>query len=580
MLTLGIHPGYHDAVAVIFDDYRMLAAVQLERLTRVKIDGGRVPDEAIDECLAIAGVSRADVGAVSLGRAAFPSRYYTHLTLPRRAESVARRAIHREKHKSMERELVRAGRTDGDGIFDKTRFLAESGFRDDVRLHFFNHHYAHALPCLFHTDWDNALLYTSDGGGDNVQYSHRNFRNGRIEQGFGGDEGLLEPLRIDSLGLAYGYATMALGYKMNRHEGKLTGLAAYGEPTGLDGLARHFDVADDGRVVSDFPTYAAMSDRIFEIARELSREDMAATAQALLEEFTLRAVRRLLEIHPADHLGLSGGVFGNVALNRRLARETGVREIFVYPAMSDSGLAAGGVLQFLLARDGIETWLANRYRLDDVYLGRDHGAEIDAVLQADDRFERVADNSFQATVKLLAEGRIVALYTKGMEFGPRALGARSILASPADVTINETLNDRLGRSEFMPFAPVIAAADVDEVFDLNAGERYAARFMTITCAVHERWRTRIPAVVHVDGTARPQIIERPANPLYFDILAGFKQATGLPVLINTSFNVHEEPIINAPAECAQALAENRIDYVATELGVYARRQAPIVTGGA
>ena len=384
----------------------------------------------------------------------------------------------------------------------------------------------------------------------------------------------MEPLRIDSLGLAYGYATLALGYKMNRHEGKLTGLAAYGKPAGLDAIAGHFTVADDGRVVSDFPTYAAMSDRIFEIAGELSREDMAATAQALLEEFTLRAVIRLLELSPADHLGVAGGVFGNVALNRRLSRETGVREIFIYPAMSDCGLAAGGVLQFLLERDGLDSWLTNRYRLDHLYLGYDHGDQIDAVLLGDDRLERVAEESLKTTIDLLVNGRVVAIYTKGMEYGPRALGARSILASPADATINDTLNDRLGRSEFMPFAPVIAPDDVDEVFDLNAGERYAARFMTITCTVHERWRERIPAVVHVDGTARPQIIERGTNPLYFDILAGFKQAIGLPVLINTSFNVHEDPIINSPAECAAALAENRIDYVAAERGVYAKRQRP------
>ena len=284
-------------------------------------------------------------------------------------------------------------------------------------------------------------------------------------------------------------------------------------------------------MVSDFASYAAMRDRVFEIARDISREDMAASAQALLEEFTLRAVTRLLERHPADHLGLSGGVFGNVALNRRLSRATGIREIFIYPAMSDAGLAAGGVLELLLERDGMARWLANRYRLDHLYLGQDHGTAIDDLLTADPRFERVADDACEGAVRLLTEGKIVALYTKGMEFGPRALGARSILASPADATINDTLNDRLGRSEFMPFAPVIAPDDVDAVFDLAAGERYAARFMTITCGVRESWRSRIPAVVHIDGTARPQIIERTANPLYFDILAGFKQATELPVLI-------------------------------------------------
>ena len=140
MLILGIHPGYHDAVAVVFDDYRMLAAVQLERLSRVKIDGGRIPHEAIDECLVIAGATRADVGAVSLGRAAFPSRYYTHLSLPRRAERAVRTASNREKHKSMERELVRAGRTDGDGIFNHAKFLADCRFRADARVQFFNHH--------------------------------------------------------------------------------------------------------------------------------------------------------------------------------------------------------------------------------------------------------------------------------------------------------------------------------------------------------------------------------------------------------------------------------------------------------
>ena len=168
----------------------------------------------------------------------------------------------------------------------------------------------------------------------------------------------------------------------------------------------------------------------------------------------------------------------------------------------------------------------------------------------------------------MAAGAVVGLYTNGMEYGPRALGARSILANPSDRSINDVLNTRLGRTEFMPFAPFVAAADADLVFRLPRASRYAARFMTVTCDVRPEWHKRIPAVIHIDGTARPQLIERPANPLYFDILQAFKARTGLPVLINTSFNVHEEPIINTPAECARALAEDRVDYVATENGVY------------
>ena len=155
-----------------------------------------------------------------------------------------------------------------------------------------------------------------------------------------------------------------------------------------------------------------------------------------------------------------------------------------------------------------------------------------------------------------------------MEYGPRALGARSILASPSDAKINDILNKRLGRSEFMPFAPVVAEKDANKVFDLDKTKQYAARFMTITCDVRADWRQKIPAVVHIDGTARPQILKRAVNPLYYDILEAHKKHTGLPVLINTSFNVHEEPIINSPEECIQAVLDNRIDYFVTSRAVY------------
>ena len=575
MIILGVHSGYHDAAACVFDEYRMRSAVALERLTRRKIDGGRVPVETIDECLDIAGLARREVDAVVLGRAAFPWRYYNHFRGGRLLEGKVRQLLGREKHKSMERELCRYRLTDAASIFRADLFLEEMGFRAETRVSFFNHHLAHALPCLFHTDWEDGLLYTSDGGGDNVQYSHRVFRDGRLETLYGGDECLLEPMRIDSLGLAYGYATQALGYRINRHEGKLTGLAAYGEPTAYEALAAHFTVDDAGQVRSDFESNPAMRRFVFEVAAGVSREDMAASVQRLLEDCTLTAVRRLLARYQVRHLGLAGGVFANVSLNRLLAEETGVKEVFVYPAMADQGLAAGGVLQFLLERDGLEGWLARRYRLDHLYYGGDYGEGIDDTLAA--RFERVSTRPVETAAELLAASRVVGFFTGGMEYGPRALGARSILASPADAAINDTLNRRLGRSEFMPFAPLVSAERCGEVFEIDTVNAYAMRFMTITCAVREGWAGRIPAVVHVDGTARPQVIERAVNPVYYDILAAFAARTSLPVLINTSFNFHEEPIINTPGECADALAERRIDFVATERGVYAAPPGAINT---
>ncbi|MGZ9088944.1 MAG: carbamoyltransferase C-terminal domain-containing protein [Rhodoplanes sp.] len=186
----------------------------------------------------------------------------------------------------------------------------------------------------------------------------------------------------------------------------------------------------------------------------------------------------------------------------------------------------------------------------------------------DRRREATPGQSVAAAAKRLAAGEIGAVYTGRMEYGPRALGARSILANPSRRETHDLLNERLDRTEFMPFAPVVPIERAAEVFDVNSVNAYACRFMTITCNVRPAWRERIAAVVHVDGSARPQTIERVTNPLYYDLVTGFERETGIPVLVNTSFNVHEEPIVNTPRECAQALLDRRIDFVVTKRAIY------------
>ena len=187
---------------------------------------------------------------------------------------------------------------------------------------------------------------------------------------------------------------------------------------------------------------------------------------------------------------------------------------------------------------------------------------------------RTKEDPVVGTARRLNAGQLGAIYVGRMEYGPRALGTRSILANPSRRETHDLLNKRLSRSEFMPFAPVIAADKAATVFDVNLVNAYACRFMTITCNVKPEWRDRIAAVVHVDGSARPQIIEREPNPLYYDILTAFERASGLPVLVNTSFNVHEEPIVNKPAECVRALLDGRIDFVVTTQGIYERSSRP------
>ena len=186
---------------------------------------------------------------------------------------------------------------------------------------------------------------------------------------------------------------------------------------------------------------------------------------------------------------------------------------------------------------------------------------------------RTEEAPVDGAVRRLVAGEIGAIYTGRMEYGPRALGARSILANPSRRDTHDQLNQRLDRSEFMPFAPVITQERAADVFDVTAVNARACRYMTIACDVRPQWRARIPAVVHVDGSARPQVIARDDNPTYYDILVAFERASGLPVLVNTSFNVHEEPIVNAPAECIKALTDQRVDFVVTDQGLYVRDQA-------
>jgi carbamoyltransferase len=569
-LILSVHSGSHDAVAAVFQDYELRAAVQLERLTRRKSDGREHPDLAIDEVLSIAGATRQDVDVICFSRAEFPTEFYRNIQGVRWIREKYRKYVEGNSRRYMPPEFLRYHTAKLDDIFDVKKFQRGGGFRDDATAFFYNHHESHALAPLFYSDWNDALLVTADGGGDTVNYSHRHFSGDGLTTIYGGEECLLTPLPTDSLGHAYETVTGALGFIPRRHEGKLTGLAAFGQPVLAEKIGAHFAVDDTGRIRSDFQSFDDMHDAIRSLAKSVRREDAAASIQQVLEDKMLQSVQRLLEQYKARHLGVAGGVFANVRLNRVLAEKLPLEEIFVFPAMGDEGMPAGGALCYLLERDGLAHWLKQRRRLRDMYFGRDYTDAIDATLKATANVRCTGEPPVDGAAQRLNAGQLGAIYTGRMEYGPRALGARSILANPSRRETHDLLNERLARSEFMPFAPVITVEKAATVFDVDKVNAYACRFMTITCNVKPEWRQRIAAVVHVDGSARPQTIERETNPLYYDILTAFERESGLPVLVNTSFNVHEEPIVNKPSECVKALLDGRIDFIVTTQGIYER----------
>ncbi len=570
-LILGVHSGSHDAAAALFEDYELKAAISLERLTRNKGDGTRHPDLAIDEVLSIAGASRRDVDVVCYSRSLLPTRYFRHITGIDWLKEQYRTHIARKARRQLMPELFSHRSANTDEFFDVAAFQRDSGFRSDAAPFFYNHHEAHALPALFYSpSWDDALIVTADGGGDNVHYSHRHFADGKLRTIYGGDDTILTPAVEDSLGKMYGAATKALGFRRVRHEGKVTGLAAMGKPVAAAQLQAKFSVDQNGRVHSTLHSDREINAFMSALKGNLSKEDYSASVQQVLEDTMLLSFERLLDRHPAKHLGVSGGIFANVKLNRLLAEKFGLKEVFVFPAMGDDGLPVGGALAFLLRRDGVETWLNSRRDLGPVYLGRDYDDVADAALSKIPGVVRTAEHPVEGSVQRLKDGQLGAIYTGRMEYGPRALGARTILANPSRRETHDLLNDRLKRSEFMPFAPVATAERAADVFGISNVNRRACRYMTIATDVRPDWRKRIAAVVHVDHSARPQVIERADNPLYHDIISGFERATGLAALVNTSFNVHEEPIVNTPAECARALTDGRIDFVVTNQALYVR----------
>jgi carbamoyltransferase len=567
---LAIHAGMHDSSAAAFDDYELVAAVSEERLTRVKGSGESIPWLSIDEVLRIAGWRRNDVDAIATTRGWFATHDY-RFPLWRELHYTFDRWRGRERtHRELAVLSHRFGITDSHKLFRADRFLKDNSFRPHTQIYFANHHASHALAALFHTDWNEALVYTSDGIGDNVSYSMRGLSGGKLDCFYGDDRWLTKTLKETGLASAYGYATVACGFRMLRHEGKLTGLAAYGAPKLADEMAAQFRFDQkSGLIETDFRNWAAMREKFLAICKGHDRETIAASIQKVAEDFTVQSVRHWLQRTGARKLALAGGLFANVRLNRLLAETLPLDEVFVFPAMGDEGLSVGAGLTFLHERDGTQSWLRHRHRLDNVYLGQNYDGRIDDVM-ASAGMRRLAGRPVETAVDLIRAGKAGAIYAGRMEFGPRALGARSIIASPHDHAINDLLNKRLDRSEFMPFAPYVLEEDAARVFDITDVNRYAARFMTITCAVKPEWRARIPAVVHVDGTARPQIVRGDENPLFAAILRRFRDQTELPVLINTSFNVHEEPIVNRPEECLQALSDGRVDFVVTQQAVYLR----------
>ena len=547
-LILGLnYSGVHDsAVALVNSTGEVLYGCALERLTRVKQDS-RPPDQL----LAAVPWDRIEAIAVSTDEAPWApvdpcsKLHPTPLTTPRR-------------------EIL----THGQPFYDYMASLPKP-------RRFVCHHASHAACAFWLSGFDDALCLTYDGGMFNSPWFGGLYHASRTE----GIDALdrfssSHYAKITSL---YSIVTALLGFTPNKHEGKITGLAAYGTPNDrIRGILTELYTVDYLKMESVaewFHAYSKTYPAVLSVhpARKAelltrfeghSREDVAATLQAMAEEHVVDILGRARDLDwRSDAICLSGGLFANVKINQRV-KEFGFRKIFIAPPMTDDGTALGAALA---VASGNPTFSPKPRA--HVFLGPQYNSEqIQGALQDFGlRFTKI-ESPGECLAEHLSRGAVIGIFQGRMEFGPRALGNRSIISQATDPGINGLLNARLRRTEFMPFAPITRVEDAQNCYIGLEGAEYAAEFMTITCQCSETMRAQSPAVVHVDGTARPQLVRRETQPLIHAILSAYKRRTGIPSVINTSFNVHEEPIVCSPSDAIRGFLETGIDFLYLEGG--------------
>ncbi len=580
MYILGISALYHDSAAALLRDGDLVAAAQEERFTRVKYDH-RFPEHAIAFCLREAGIGAKDVDYVVFYEKPllkFERILMSHLSTFPRSWRVFREAMIAWF---------------GEKLWLKSLIMSKLGL-PAVRVLFVEHHLSHAASAMFCSPFEEAAVLTVDGVGEwtttAVGKATADWRNGipnRI--------GLSQELRFPhSLGLLYSAFTGWLGFKVNSGEYKVMGMAPYGQPRHLDKMEKIIKVFDDGsfQLNMDYFSFHHSLDQTYngrfvglfgpprtpespfftrtsgddirgrerEAEQNQYHADVAASVQRITEEILLKMVNHLHGQTGLKHLVIAGGVALNSVANGRIMRESPFEQVYIQPNAGDAGGALGAALyawHVLLGKP-------RRFTMEHAYYGEGfEDAEVRHFLKERNiRYEYVGDSERLADrlVDGMMREQVVGFFQGRFEWGPRALGNRSILADPRSAKMKDIVNTKIKfREPFRPFAPVVREEDAPRYFAMGKADgQYPQRFMLMVSPVRPERGAEIPAVNHM-GTGRLQTVRREWNPLYYDIVRRFGQATGVPVLLNTSFNLRSEPIVSTPEHAFNTFMNSEID---------------------
>ena len=622
---LGVSAFYHDSAACLVVDGDIVAAAQEERFTRVKHDH-RFPVEATKFCLREAGISATQldyVGFYDKPLLKFDRLLETYLDYaPSGFTSFLKALPLWMKEKLWMPDLIRTelAKADGEDDFRKAKKAAK---KFEWKLLFGDHHESHAASAFYPSPFEEAAILTIDGVGE--------WATSSIGIGKGNEITLLKELRFpDSLGLLYSAFTYYTGFRVNSGEYKVMGLAPYGEPKYVSLIKdKLLEVRDDGslKMNHEYFSYShglRMTNRAFDKlfggpprkpeSQITQREmDLARSIQVITEEVMLKMTKFAHRETGMKRLCMAGGVALNCVANGRVLREVPFEDIWIQPAAGDAGGALGIAMaiwhRYLgkprVSAETTGTWRSSRTpqtngllpyadAMKGSYLGpRNSEEEIESFLKARGlTYKKFARHELpQAVAEILAEGKIVGLHQGRMEFGPRALGGRSIIGDPRSTEMQSAMNLKIKyRESFRPFAPSVLRENVSEWFELTADSPYmllvadvvGEKRRTMTSEEQALWgieklnvkRSEIPAVTHVDYSARIQTVRRDTNPLYWEIIDAFGKKTGCPVIVNTSFNVRGEPIVCSPEDSYRCFMRTEMDYLVLENYVLDKKDQP------
>jgi carbamoyltransferase len=415
----------------------------------------------------------------------------------------------------------------------------------------FDHHFAHAASAYYTSDFDDAVAVTAD-----------NFGDGYAAKVYDCESGELRFLRgvsaLSSPGQFYGEVAQLAGIH-SLLAGKLTGMAASGDPRpGAAPMQRLFDLtADTHGFTRTFSLNRSPSQPDFQALQALTKPDLAAAAQQRLEDVLTAFVEHAVRETGRRRVVLAGGSFANVRLNQRVRELPEVDAVWIHPAMTDQGIAMGAALAHIAAGKNLRP-----FRLTNVQLGPapTEADMIAALAHFDLPHERPADIAAAAADRLAA-GKVIARFDGPLEYGPRALGNRSVLYEIQDATVTDWLNKKLRRASYMPFAPMTLAEHAARCYHDTEGSPDAGRFMTVSYHATDWMKENCPGVVHIDGTVRPQILHAADNPGMHRLLVAYEKRTGMPSLLNTSFNMHHEPIVGTAHDACRAFIEADLDHL-------------------